>query len=73
MSLNRILLIAIITMVIAGGLLSIVALWIPVIDPEVYWKLMVSLGILTLLAGLVMVLKIDLGEHKKLKDENYLD
>lgn len=74
MSLHRILLIAIITMVILGALLTILMLWAPaIVGAELFFKLIVTLGILVVLAGLVLILKADLAENKKLKDENYLD
>ena len=73
MSLHRILLIAIIIMVTIGAGLTIAVIWAPSLLGELYVKLIVTLGILIVLAGLVLVLKADLAENKKLKDENYLD
>lgn len=74
MNLHRILLISIISMIILSGFLTIVMLWSPTtIGAELFFKLILTMGILTVLAGLTLILKADLGQHKKLKDENYLD
>lgn len=73
MNLHKILLISIIVSVIAAGVLTILKIWMPVMDLDLYIKIIVTLGIYVFLAGLVMVLKADLGEQKNLKDNNYLD
>ncbi len=73
MSLNKFLLLSVIGMVIFGGLLTVAKIWFPVMAWDTYIKVMMTLGLLILVAGLVMILRADLGEHKKLKDENYLD
>ena len=36
-------------------------------------KLIITFGILALVLGFLAVVKADFGEHKKLKDDNYLD
>lgn len=73
MDLHKFLLISIIVMVIAGGFLTVGYIWIPGLSGTLYFKLMGTLGVLSLLAALVMVLKLDLGQHKNLKDNNYID
>lgn len=71
---NRVLLIAIISMVVAGAMLTLVQIWAPgVIAWEFFVKLMITLVILTVLAALVLVLVSDLQSKKELKDKNYLD
>ncbi len=71
---HRILLIAIISMVIAGALLTLVQLWAPGIVPwEFFVKLIITLVVLTVLAALILVLVSDLKSTKDLKDNNYLD
>lgn len=71
---HRPLLIAIMTMVIGGALLSLAQLWLPGIIPwEFFIKIIITLGVLTALAALILVLVSDLGSHKKMKDDNYLD
>lgn len=76
MSLHRPLLIFIIITVCICAILTIAQIWtlpVPVMDWWTYIKLMATAGILVGLSALVMVLRIDLSEHKKLKDQNYLD
>jgi hypothetical protein len=60
-------------MVVAGALLTIGQVWGPVMSWDLYIKAVITIGILVLLIGFLIVIKADLGEHKKLKDENYLD
>lgn len=73
MTTNRILLITILIMVSLGAILTILQLWGIGIGWSTYVKLIATLGILTLLTAFIMILKADLGDHKKMKDENYLD
>jgi hypothetical protein len=37
------------------------------------FKILATIGVLILLVGFLMVVKMDFGEHKRLKDENFLD
>lgn len=69
----RILLISIIIMVCIAAILCIAQLWITIMPWDIFVKTLITLGILTVLAALVLVIKSDLAQHKKMKDENYLD
>lgn len=69
----RVMLISIVVMVSTGAALCIAQLWFNIIPWDIFVKTIITLGILTILAGLVLVIKADLGQHKKMKDENYLD
>ncbi len=73
MQINRTLLISIIVMIVTAAFLCILQLWTEMIPWDFFIKTLITLGILTVLAGLVMVVKADLGAQKKLKDDNYLD
>lgn len=73
MSMNKVLLIAIMLMAGLSALLTILQVWGVGLGWEIYIKLMITFGVLGLLCAFVMVLKSDLGEHTKLKDGNYLD
>lgn len=64
---------AIIIMVCGGALLSIAQLWVTLLPWDIFIKMVITLGILTVLAAFVLVVKADLGAHKKMKDENYID
>ncbi len=64
---------AIIIMVCLGALISIAQIWVVFLPWDVFFKALITLGILIVLAGFILVVKSDLGSHKKMKDENYLD
>lgn len=66
-------LISVIVLVCAMVILGLFQLWTMSIDWEIFIKTMITLGVLTLLSALLIAIKADLGAHKKMKDENYLD
>jgi len=70
---NRILLITIVVLVALGALLTVGQVWGLGLDFDLYIKAVITIGILVLLIAFVLVVKSDLGDHKKMKDENYLD
>ena len=70
---NQGLLTALIALVLAAAGLSIIQMWAPVLSWDIYIKAIVTCGILALVIGFLIVIKADFGQHKKLKDENYLD
>lgn len=59
--------------VIAMAALTIIQIWGSILSWDVFVKLIGTLGIVVLVAGFLLVVKSDFGEHKKMKDENYLD
>lgn len=73
MNLHRVLVLALIGLVILGGLLVILQIWGVLFSGEVLFKLLGTIGILILIAGFLLVVKQDFGEHKRLKDENFID
>lgn len=66
-------LISVIVLVCTMVILGLFQLWTMSIDWEIFIKTMITLGVLTLLSALLIAIKADLGAHKKMKDENYLD
>jgi FtsH-binding integral membrane protein len=70
---HKTLLLIIIGLIILGAVLTITQLWVPLLDWDIFIKAIITIGIVVVVLGLLMVLKNDLGEHKKLKDDNYLD
>jgi len=70
---NRILLITIVVLVALGALLTVGQIWGLGLDFDLYIKAVITIGILVLLIAFLLVVKSDLGDHKKMKDENYLD
>ncbi|MCB1651580.1 MAG: hypothetical protein KDI46_05945 [Alphaproteobacteria bacterium] len=70
---HRVLLLTLVGLVGFAALVSIAQIWVQFLGWDVYAKLMVTVGILALLVGFLAIVKIDFGEHKRLRDENYLD
>lgn len=70
---HKFLLIALILTVIAGAGLLIGQLWFDIMSWAVMGKALATLAILFVLIGFLLVVKSDFGQHKKMKDENYLD
>ncbi|MBI1300389.1 MAG: hypothetical protein GC137_01910 [Alphaproteobacteria bacterium] len=64
---------AIMIMVCAAAFITIIQMWFPFMSWDNYFKAIITLAILTVVAAFVLVIKSDLGQHKKMKDENYLD
>ncbi len=73
MTLHRALVIALIGLVILGAFLVVLRIWGIVIDGSLLFKLLSTIGILILVIGFLLVVKIDLGEHKRLKDNDFID
>lgn len=70
---HRVLLTSLVVLVCIAAALTILQMWVPFLAWGIFMKIMITLGILGLLAALLMIFRADLSEHKKLKDENYLD
>ncbi len=64
---------AIIIMASTGALVFIAQIWLEFMPWDMFFKVIITLGVLILLAAFILVIKADLGSHKKMKDENYLD
>jgi amino acid transporter len=63
---------ALIGLVILAATLIILNIW-GVNLGEMFLKILGTLVVLIILIGFLMVVKMDFGEHKRLKDQNYLD
>lgn len=70
---HKTLLLIIIGLIVLAALLGITQLWVPLLSWDIFAKAMITILIVVVVLGLLMVLKNDLGEHKNLKDDNYLD
>lgn len=62
-----------IALVLGSAGLLVVQMWTSLMPWEIFVKVLITMGIAVLVLGFLLVIKADLGEHKKLKDENYLD
>jgi high-affinity Fe2+/Pb2+ permease len=69
---QRSLLLVLIGLVIGGAALIILSIWGVDLGAALF-KILATIGVLILLVGFLMVVKMDFGEHKRLKDENFLD
>jgi surface polysaccharide O-acyltransferase-like enzyme len=65
-------LLTLIGLVILAAALIILNIW-GVDLGEIFYKILGTLVVLIVLVGFLMVVKMDFGEHKRLKDEGYLD
>ncbi len=72
MNMHRLLIKTLVGLAITAAGLVILAIW-GVNLSEIIYKLLATIGVLVLLIGFVLVVKLDFGEHKKLKDQNYID
>lgn len=73
MSLHRTLVLALIGLVLLAGLLIILSIWGVLLDATLLFKLLGTIGILILIVGFLLVVKQDFGDHKRLKDQNFID
>lgn len=59
--------------VLLGAAITILQMWTMMFEWSAFIKILGTLGIVLLVAGFLLVVKSDFGDHKKLKDENYID
>ncbi|PZQ45308.1 MAG: hypothetical protein DI551_07745 [Micavibrio aeruginosavorus] len=72
MNLQRALIYLLISLAIAAAAIIILHIW-GVDLGALFFKLLATIGILALLVGFLLVVKADFSEHKRLKDENFID
>lgn len=60
-------------LVCVGAAMIIAKIWGIELPDDLFLKIMGTLVVLILLFGFLLVVNSDFGQHKKLKDENYLD
>ncbi len=63
----------IIFLVVATAGLVLVQMWFHVFSTLFFWKALVTLIILGVVASIVIAVRQDMTEEKKLKDDKYLD
>jgi hypothetical protein len=73
MTLHRALVLSLIALVLFGGTIIILSIWGVMIDGDALFKLLATIGILILVIGFLLVVKTDFGEHKRLKDNDFID
>lgn len=64
---------AVIGCIIVGAILTIVQIWTNFLSWDDFIKVGSTIIIITVVCGFVVAAKSDLSEHKKMKDENFLD
>ncbi len=70
---HKTLLLIIIGLIILAAVMTIAQIWVPMLSWDIFVKAIITISIIVVVLGLLMVLKNDLGEHKSLKDDNYID
>lgn len=73
MKLHDFLLRALVVMALAGTVLVLDQIWVRAVPWEIFLRLVVTLVILAVLDVFLILVRADFAEHKKLKDDNYLD
>lgn len=73
MSLHRALVITLIGLVLLGAMLIVLSIWGVFIDSNFLFKLLATIGVGILVIGFLLVVKMDFGEHKRLKDNDFID
>ena len=69
----KLLLYTMIVLAVAGTGLILDQIWIGLIDADLFFKLLVSVGIVGALIAFFMAVGEDFGTNKKLKDDKYID
>jgi hypothetical protein len=59
--------------VLLGAILTLVQMWTQIFEWSAFIKILGTLGIVLLVAAFLLLIKLDFGDTKKLKDQNYLD
>lgn len=61
-------------LIILGGALAVLQIWdVDIMSWDIFLKVIMTLGVIVLVLGFLLVVKMDFGEHKKLKDDGYID
>lgn len=72
MNMHRFFVLSLIAIAISAAVFTILGIW-GVDLGELFWKILSTLGVLALLIGFLLVVRSDFGEHKRLKDDNFID
>lgn len=59
--------------VLATAAVALLQMWFHIFDALIFWKLLVTLVVVGVSISLVIALKQDLGDEKKMKDDKYVD
>lgn len=70
---HNILLKLIIGTVLFGTAIGLAQMWFSMMSAVIFTKLMITLGAIAVVSAFLLVVGIDFGSTKKLKDDNYLD
>ena len=74
MNASNILIKLISALVILGGAIVILQIWgVDIFSWDLFLKIIGTLGVVILVLGFLIVVRSDFSDHKKLKDDNYLD
>jgi predicted phage tail protein len=69
----RILLAIVVGCVICVAVLAVAQMWFSPFPAEVFWKILMTLGIIGGVAGLLIAIQQDISDDKKLKDDKFID
>lgn len=72
MNIQRALTYLLIALAVTGAFILILHIW-GVDMGQLFYRLLATIGVLAVLAGFLLAVKADFSEHKRLKDENFID
>lgn len=58
---------------VAGSALVLLQIWFDLFNDLVFWKLLVTLGILGCLGSFMIAIRQDMDEEKKMKDDKFVN
>ena len=64
---------SIIYLVVTGGALILLQLWFDLFSEQIFWKLFVTLLVIGGVVSVVLAVRADMSEEKKLKDDNFVN
>ena len=70
---GRILLGILAGLVLAGSFILILQIWWQVFSGALFWKIGVTIIVLSIFLGFIMAMLEDFGSNRKLRDEKYID
>ena len=58
---------------VAGSSLLLLQIWFDLFNDLIFWKLLVTLGILGCLGSFMIAIRQDMDEEKKMKDDKFVN
>lgn len=56
-----------------AGFITILQIWFTIMAWDAFFKLLITIGIIAVLLAFALIVRGEIDQHKKLKDENFID